>query len=80
MLERLEWVDDPRFLNPEMRSLNRSLLIQMIGDIIITQPLAHWQARLIEQDVPCSPVNTIDKVVVQPQVLARDMVHEMDLE
>jgi crotonobetainyl-CoA:carnitine CoA-transferase CaiB-like acyl-CoA transferase len=63
-----------------MRSLNRPLLIQMIGDIIITQPLAHWQARLIEQDVPCSPVNTIDKVVVQPQVLARDMVHEMDLE
>ncbi len=80
VLERPEWVDDPRFLNPEMRSLNRPLLIQLIGDIIITQPLAHWQARLIEQDVPCSPVNTIDKVVVQPQVLARDMVHEMDLD
>ena len=30
--------------------------------------------------MPCSPVNTIDKVVEQPQVRARDMIQEIDLE
>jgi crotonobetainyl-CoA:carnitine CoA-transferase CaiB-like acyl-CoA transferase len=63
-----------------MRALNRPLLIQLIGAEIIKQPLAYWEKRLKENDVPCSPVNTIDKVVEQPQVLARDMVQEIELE
>ncbi len=79
-LEKPEWLEDPRFINPQMRSDNRALMIQLIGAIIITQPLAHWEKRLIENEVPCSPVNTIDKVVQQPQVHARDMVQEMSLD
>jgi crotonobetainyl-CoA:carnitine CoA-transferase CaiB-like acyl-CoA transferase len=79
-LDKLEWLDDPRFINPQMRSDNRALMIKLIGAIIITQPLAYWEKRLIENEVPCSPVNTIDKVVQQPQVHARDMVQEMSLE
>lgn len=79
-LDKLEWLDDPRFINPQMRSDNRALMIKLIGAIIITQPLVYWEKRLIENEVPCSPVNTIDKVVQQPQVHARDMVQEMSLE
>lgn len=79
-LEQPEWLEDPRFIDPQMRALNRPLLIQLIGAKIIKQPLAYWEKRLKENDVPCSPVNTIDKVVEQPQVLARDMVQEIELE
>ena len=79
-LDKLEWLDDPRFINPQMRSDNRGLMIKLIGAIVITQPLAYWEKRLIENEVPCSPVNTIDKVVQQPQVHARDMVQEMNLD
>ncbi|MBZ1349736.1 CoA transferase [Alcaligenaceae bacterium LF4-65] len=79
-LEKPEWLEDPRFINPQMRSDNRALMIKLIGAIIITQPLAYWEKRLIENEVPCSPVNTIDKVVQQPQVHARDMIQEMSLE
>ena len=79
-LDKLEWLDDPRFINPQMRSDNRALMIKLIGTIISTQPLAYWEKRLIENEVPCSPVNTIDKVVQQPQVHARDMVQEMNLD
>lgn len=79
-LDKLEWLDDPRFINPQMRSDNRTLMIKLIGTIISTQPLAYWEKRLIENEVPCSPVNTIDKVVQQPQVHARDMVQEMNLD
>ncbi len=79
-LEKPEWLEDPRFINPQMRSDNRALMIKLIGAIIITQPLAYWEKRLIENEVPCSPVNTIDKVVQQPQVHARDMIQEMNLE
>jgi crotonobetainyl-CoA:carnitine CoA-transferase CaiB-like acyl-CoA transferase len=79
-LERPDWLEDTRFSDPQMRALNRPLLIQMIGDEIIKQPLSYWERRLKENDVPCSPVNTIDKVVTQPQVQARDMIQEIELE
>jgi crotonobetainyl-CoA:carnitine CoA-transferase CaiB-like acyl-CoA transferase len=79
-LEQPDWLEDTRFIDPQMRSLNRPLLIKMIGDEIIKQPLSYWEARLKENDVPCSPVNTIDKVVTQPQVQARDMIQEIELE
>jgi crotonobetainyl-CoA:carnitine CoA-transferase CaiB-like acyl-CoA transferase len=79
-LEQLGWLEDSRFMDPQMRALNRPLLIQMIGDEIIKQPLSYWESRLKENDVPCSPVNTIDKVVTQPQVHARDMIQEIELE
>ena len=73
-------MEDSRFIDPQMRALNRPLLIELIGAEIIKQPLAYWEKRLKENDVPCSPVNTIDKVVEQPQVRARDMIQEIDLE
>jgi crotonobetainyl-CoA:carnitine CoA-transferase CaiB-like acyl-CoA transferase len=79
-LEQPDWLKDPRFIDPQMRASNRPILIQLIGAEIIKQPLAYWEKRLKENDVPCSPVNTIDKVVVQPQVIARDMVQEIELE
>ncbi len=79
-LEQPEWLEDSRFIDPQMRALNRPLLIELIGAEIIKQPLAYWEKRLKENDVPCSPVNTIDKVVEQPQVRARDMIQEIDLE
>ncbi|MDN3987267.1 CaiB/BaiF CoA transferase family protein [Zwartia vadi] len=79
-LDQPSWLEDPRFIDPQMRSLNRPLLIQLIGAEIIKQPLAYWEKRLKENDVPCSPVNTIDKVIEQPQVHARDMVQEIELE
>lgn len=79
-LEKPEWLNDPQFIDPQMRSLNRARLIELIGAEIIQQPLSYWEARLKENDVPCSPVNTIDKVAIQPQVKARDMIHEMQLE
>jgi crotonobetainyl-CoA:carnitine CoA-transferase CaiB-like acyl-CoA transferase len=79
-LEQPDWLEDTRFSDPQMRALNRPLLIQMIGDEIIKQPLSYWERRLKENDVPCSPVNTIDKVVTQPQVQARDMIQEIELE
>ena len=79
-LEQPDWLEDSRFSDPQMRAINRPLLIQLIGAEIIKQPLSYWEKRLKENDVPCSPVNTIDKVVEQPQVLARDMVQEIELE
>ena len=79
-LDQPDWVDDPRFVDAANRSLNRPLLIEMIGAITKHQPIAYWVQRLHENEVPCSPVNKIDKVVKEPQVLASEMIENIDLE
>lgn len=79
VLNKPEWIEDARFIDPRSRSINRETLIELIGEIMMTQPAIYWEAKLKEHDVPCSPVNTIDKVVVQPQVHAAEMVQEIDL-
>ena len=78
-LERPQWINDPRFCDARVRVQNRHLLIELIAEIIKDHPVAIWQARLKENGVPCSPVNKIDRVVQQEQVLERDMVAEFDV-
>ena len=78
-LDKPEWIDDPRFIDPALRADNRVLLSGLIADVMKTRPADQWESILKAHDVPCSPVNTIDKVVVQPQVLAAQMIQHVEL-
>lgn len=78
-VERREWVTDPRFVKADNRSENRSLLIALINDTLSVQPAKVWAERLDRVGVPCTLVNRIDQVVEDEQVLARDMVVEIDV-
>jgi crotonobetainyl-CoA:carnitine CoA-transferase CaiB-like acyl-CoA transferase len=78
-LEKNEWADDLRFHTAGSRSENKNMLIGMIGEVIRKQPIFYWLEKLKENEVPCSPVNTIDKVVLEPQVKACNMVQDIEL-
>jgi crotonobetainyl-CoA:carnitine CoA-transferase CaiB-like acyl-CoA transferase len=78
-LEQPQWIDDPRFVDGTQRSDNRQQLIEMIAGVMKAKPIAHWQDAFRRHEVPCSAVNTIDKVVVQPQVLAAQMIQQVEL-
>lgn len=78
-LEKPEWLVDPRFIDPKSRATNRPILIPLIAEVIQKQPIAYWLTKLKDNEVPCSPINKIDKVVVQPQVLESKMIEELEL-
>jgi crotonobetainyl-CoA:carnitine CoA-transferase CaiB-like acyl-CoA transferase len=78
-LERPEWWDDSRFCDAAARVENRDLLIGMIAEVVSQRPIAIWQQRLLANEVPCSPVNRIDRVVAEEQVHARQMVAQMNV-
>jgi len=69
-LEREELAGDPRFATNKERCANRAELIPMIEAIFATAPASEWLRRLGAQDVPCSPINTIDQVLEEPQTKA----------
>lgn len=73
-----EWADDPRFRANSDRVVNRSDLIPLIEEALGHRTAAEWEAAMLSVGVPAGPVNTVDEVFRDPQVLARDMLAEVE--
>jgi crotonobetainyl-CoA:carnitine CoA-transferase CaiB-like acyl-CoA transferase len=63
--------DDPRFSTNRGRVENRKELVSLLIDPIKTRSTGEWIALLEAAAVPCGPINRIDEVFADPQVIAR---------
>ena len=77
-LGRAELADDARFAKNSDRVENRAALIRILSEIFLTRESDTWLKLLNEAEVPCAPVQTIDKVFSADQVLRRDMLVEVE--
>jgi formyl-CoA transferase len=77
LLGREELAHDPRFATNPRRVENRVVLVPILQEVIATRDGEEWLRLLREADIPCSPINTIDRVFQDPQVLHREMVVEV---
>ena len=68
---------DDRFNDPNKRLEHHDDLIPILAEKFLTRPGDQWLSLLREADVPCAPVNTLDRILSDPQVLARQMVVDM---
>lgn len=73
VLGKPEWAQDSKFSTNALRVLNRSELVPMIEAIMKKQSTQHWIEACRGADVPCGPVNTMDKVFAEEQIQARHM-------
>ena len=72
-----ELAEDSRFTSNEQRVLNRRALYALLEPVVRRKTQEEWVIGLAKLGVPCSPVNTIDKVFADPQVRAREMQIKM---
>jgi crotonobetainyl-CoA:carnitine CoA-transferase CaiB-like acyl-CoA transferase len=63
--------------NPE-RIVAREAVIAAIEDRLRSETVAHWVELIEGAGVPAGPIYTLDQVYEDPQVLARDMVVEVE--
>ena len=70
--------EDPRFTTNAMRVENCSDMAAAISKIIATKTVDEWLDILNNAGVPCGPINTVDRILSDPHVLARDMLVEID--
>jgi crotonobetainyl-CoA:carnitine CoA-transferase CaiB-like acyl-CoA transferase len=70
---RPDLAEDPRFATNAGRVRNRQELIAIITEISQKETMQHWLEGLERHGVPCGPVNTIDQVFADPQVMHRGM-------
>ena len=73
-----EWAHAPEFAENAGRVRNRADLAQRIESITLQQPRGHWLAFFEKNDIPCGPINDYAQVFADPQVIARDMIVEVE--
>jgi formyl-CoA transferase len=67
---------DPRFAQNRDRVTNRAEVLAEVLPMMAEKTTDEWIAVLEAQGVPCGPINTLDRVFDDPQVLARGLRQE----
>ena len=72
-----EMATDPRFALSANRSDNRDAMFALINPAIAKWKSDDLLAALEAAKLPCGKINTIPQALVQPQTVARELVHEI---
>ena len=75
---RPDWATDPRFAANPARLENRVVLVGLLNELFAGRPVSAWLALCEEIGLPAGPINSIDQVLADPQVVARGMRLEVD--
>ena len=73
-----ELATDLRYATNPARVKHRAPLVEQLKTATRNKTSREWMALLRDIKVPCGPIQTIDEVFSDPQVLARDMVVEVE--
>ena len=74
LLDRPEWIAEPRFATNRARLTNQGELLPMIAALMAERPRQKWLAALEAAGVPCAPINTIPELAADPQTAALGML------
>lgn len=69
---------DTRYATNRSRVANRETLVPMIRRAMVTKTTDEWIGVLEKANVPCGPINTLDRVFDNPQVQHRGMIRYLD--
>ena len=72
-----ELAEDPHFATNAGRVKHRDRLNARLMQRFSTASAAEWEKRLSGAGVPCSRINTVEDVLLDPQTAARDMIMEL---
>lgn len=77
-VNRDEWIKDERFTTNVERVNNREILIPMLDELFSERDAKDWIDLCIDIGIPAAPINEVDEVFDDPQVLARERVVHVD--
>lgn len=77
-IDKIDLIKDERFTTNSIRNDNYEELRPLIAEAMKNKTTEQWQNILDEAGVPNGPINTVDKVIKDPQVIAREMIVEIE--
>ena len=78
VIGRRDLLAEPRFATNAERTRHQQELADILEEVFATKPVAEWLSDLEQAGVPAGPVYDIEQVYHDPQVLARDMVVDLE--
>jgi crotonobetainyl-CoA:carnitine CoA-transferase CaiB-like acyl-CoA transferase len=63
--------DDPRFADNPSRVAHRSILVPLLTEMTMTKTKTDWITTLEKANVPCGPINDLEEVFANEQVVSR---------
>jgi len=78
VIGKIEWLDDPRFKNDDLRFENQDEIRPVVAEWIKTRTVDESVAELQKGGVVSAPVYDVPQVMDDPQVKAREMMVEIE--
>jgi CoA:oxalate CoA-transferase len=78
VIGRPNLVEHPAYRTNHDRTENWESLEPLLNEAFRERTVAEWLEALEAAGIPCGPINTVDQVVSDPQVAAREMIVEAD--
>ena len=67
--------EDPRFAGNQQRRAHRTEIVERIAAILTRQSRAHWLQIFGAQRIPAGPINRVDEVVRDPELLEEGLFY-----
>ena len=78
VLNRPELAEHADYKTNAGRVRHRDVLCELLQELLLGRTTAEWLEALEAVNVPCGPINRVDQVFNDPQILARDMVQTVN--
>jgi len=77
-LDRTDLLADNRFTSNKLRTEHVEELNALLEQTFITRTAQQWLDLFEQVRIPCAPINDVERVMHDPQVLARNMIVEVE--
>jgi crotonobetainyl-CoA:carnitine CoA-transferase CaiB-like acyl-CoA transferase len=77
-LGRRDIAEDPRFTTNPLRVEHRETLVELLQAVFETRDADVWLDACQRAGIPSGKINSVEQVFAHPQVLARDMLVEIE--
>jgi CoA:oxalate CoA-transferase len=77
VIQREDLVTDPRFKDNPIRTKNHKELEKEVTQALKSKRTAEWVDLMIQEDIPCGPMNRVDELAQDPHTAVREMIAEV---
>ncbi len=80
LVDRTDLRDDPRFVDHQARDAHRDECAAALDEVFASRTFEEWKELLRKLDAPWAPVQAVEELLTDPQVLANDYIGEVVVE
>ncbi len=78
VIDRPDLIDDPRYALPRSRTVNHATLEPILNDALSKKTTAEWIEEFDPIGLPCGPLHSIPEAAEYRQVVAREMLKDVE--